>query len=116
MQWSSKAAMEESYFSEFGPRENHDDDDDGDDETDDDDGGGGDDDDDDDDDGGGGDDDDDDGDDDGDDHYYYDAVFFCPTYKPNQHRARISSETRLRFLGFAFCDGMHMLNSLRQLV
>ena len=26
MQWSSKAAMEESYFSEFGPRENHDDD------------------------------------------------------------------------------------------
>jgi hypothetical protein len=28
MQWSSKAAMEESYFSEFGPRENHDDDDD----------------------------------------------------------------------------------------
>ena len=31
MQWSSKAAMEESYFSEFGPRENHDDDDDDDD-------------------------------------------------------------------------------------
>jgi hypothetical protein len=30
MQWSSKAAMEESYFSEFGPRENHDDDDDAD--------------------------------------------------------------------------------------
>jgi hypothetical protein len=63
---------------------------------------------DDDDDGGGGGD-----DDDGDDHYYYDAVFF---YKPNKHRARISSETRLRFLGFAFCEGMHMLNSLRQLV
>ena len=32
MQWSSKAAMEESYFSEFGPRENHDDDDDDDDD------------------------------------------------------------------------------------
>ena len=34
MQWSSKAAMEESYFSEFGPRENHDDDDDDDDDDD----------------------------------------------------------------------------------